>query len=92
MQATSFRSYYFYEVLNSNELVSGDAKTPKLREIGPYVYENKLEKRNLKFSDDGTNLTYTPVFNLYFQRNLSIGNDNETFVFLNLPLIVSSSF
>jgi len=75
-------------VLNDQELANGKSSIPQVRERGPFVYEEKLEKRNIKFSEDGTFVTYTPVFTLYFNRGLSVASDSEQFMFLNIPLLV----
>jgi len=85
----SLRKYYFYEVLNSDDLTSGNDKIPKLRERGPYVYDHITTKRILHFSEDETNLTYTNSFMLFFRKDLSIGNENDSFMFLNLPLLAA---
>lgn len=87
-QATTLRSYYFYEVLNSDYLASGESTVPILKERGPYIYEQIIEKRNVHFSSDATNVTYSPVSTLYFRPDLSIGNETDSFMFLNLPLAV----
>lgn len=85
-QATSLRSYYFYEVLNPYEIQQGGM--PNLKERGPYVYEQKIEKRNVKFSLDASNVTYTPVSTFYFRSDLSNGSEFDSFMFLNIPLTV----
>ena len=88
-RTNSYRKFYFFEVLNADDLTSGVAQKPNLRERGPYVYENREEKRNLQFSSDNKNLTFTPVFSLFFRRDLSFGPESDSFIFLNLPLLVS---
>jgi hypothetical protein len=85
----SLRKYYFYEVLNSDDLSSGKYKIPKLRERGPYVYDHVTSKRILEFSEDETNLTYTNSYMLFFRNDLSIGSENDSFMFLNLPLLAA---
>lgn len=88
-QTETFRKYYFFEVLNSDALVSGTTNKARLRERGPYVYENRAEKKNIQFSNDSTNLTYTTVNTFYFRSDLSNGSEFERFTMLNLPLVVS---
>lgn len=75
-------------MLNPNELSTGQSDIPWLKERGPYVYEEKMTKKNIIFSNDGKNVTYTPVFTLFFRSDLSVGNDSDSFTFLNIPLIV----
>lgn len=85
-QAISLRSYYFYEVLNPDEIRSGEK--PLLKERGPYVYEQKSEKKNVQFSSDGSYVSYTPMSTFYFRSDLSNGNELDSFMFINLPLAV----
>lgn len=82
------RKYYFFEVLNADQLGSGESTMPNIKQRGPYVYEEVMEKRNIKFSDDIQNITYSPVSTLYFRAELSVGSDNDSFTFLNIPLLV----
>lgn len=86
--AIIYRKYYFFEVLNADQLSSGESTMPSIKQRGPYVYEEVMEKRNIKFSDDIQNVTYSPVSTLYFRAELSVGSDNDSFTFLNIPLLV----
>lgn len=90
-KTVNLRSYYFYEVLNAADLATGVASTAQLRERGPYVFENKPEKRNVNFSADLRYVTYSPISFVYFRPELSVGSLNDSFMFLNLPLAVSSN-
>ena len=85
------RKYYFFEVLNSDQLATGKTTIPIVRERGPYVYKQVTEKRHIQFSQDGTNVTYTPVQSFYFLPELSVGNDSDQFMFLNIPLLVDKN-
>ena len=86
----SQRHYYFFDLLNSQDLVSGKASQPYLRERGPYVYDLKPERANVTFSKKKTNLTYNPIYYLTFRPDLSNGTENDSFTFLNFPLFVFS--
>ncbi len=86
------RKYYFFEILNADQLATGKTLIPIVQERGPYVYKLVTEKRHIKFSEDGTNVSYTPVQTFDFDPELSVGNDSDTFMFLNIPLLVRHSF
>ena len=88
-KTTNLRSYYFYEVLNGPDLVAGMSSVPIISERGPYVFENKPEKRSVSFSDDLKSVTYSPISFIYFRPELSVGSLNDSLIFLNLPLVVS---
>lgn len=73
---------------NPNEVLNG-AK-PILVECGPYVYREKVEKRNIEFI--GKNgLKYNPVFSLYFEPSLSVGNESDILTVLNVPFAVKKN-
>jgi len=56
---------YIYNVTNADEFLNNGEK-PALQELGPYVYEQRWEKVDIKFNDNGT-VTYkvkkTFIFN-----------------------------
>jgi len=80
--ALVFRKFFFFDVKNPKEILKG-AK-PELIERGPYVYrENKLNI-NIKFQGDNL-LSYNQINTLYFEPNLSVGNESDMITFLNIP-------
>ncbi len=85
------RKFYFLEILNPDQLVNGSDSKAKMRQRGPYVYENKAQKRNIIFSKDSNNLTFSPVNTFYFRPDLSNGSEFDSLTVLNLPLLVSLS-
>ena len=88
--ATVYRKYYLFDVRNPQEIKEGTNK-PWLVERGPYVYVEKIEKRNVKF--DGKNhISFTPVTTLFFEPSLSNGTENDLVTFLNVPAVVSVIF
>lgn len=80
-----YRSFYFFHVQNPKEFLEG-AK-PFLVERGPYVYREIMQKRNIQFIDKDK-LKYNPVFSLYFEPSLSIGNESDIVRVLNVPFAV----
>ncbi|RNA35694.1 scavenger receptor class B member 1 isoform X1 [Brachionus plicatilis] len=77
-----YRRYYFFHIQNPDEFLDG-AK-PVLIERGPYVYREILEKRNIEFLNKNK-LKYNPVFSLYFEPSMSIGNESDIVTVLNVP-------
>jgi len=88
--ATVYRKYYLFDVKNPKEIKEGTSK-PWLVEKGPYVYSEKIEKRNIKF-EGKRQITFTPVTTLYFESSLSNGKEEDLVTFLNVPAVVSSIF
>jgi len=75
-----------FDIKNSQQIQAGLEK-PILVELGPYVYSEKREKRNIKFPNK-SQIQFTPVSTLFFEPDLSNGTENDSITFLNLPIIV----
>jgi scavenger receptor class B protein 1 len=83
-QSSVHRKYYLFNITNADALVSGLEKKPNLVEMGPYVYKEKLEKKDVSFLDDET-IRYSPVTTLTFDSALSNGSLDENVTFFNVP-------
>lgn len=81
--------FYFFHVVNPREVVEEGLK-PVVEERGPYTYRLIDKKENLKHCDDFT-VSYDEREIFVFQRDLSIGDENDIFTTLNLPLITATS-
>ena len=55
-------AFNMYHVTNPDDIVNG--KKPRLEEIGPFVYREKREKRNINQSSDGCSI-YTAQYKMY---------------------------
>ena len=51
---------YVFNYTNIEEFVSGTDKKIKLKEVGPYVYEEMMQKVNVKYNED--KITYFVSF------------------------------
>ncbi|XP_076101275.1 lysosome membrane protein 2-like isoform X3 [Mytilus galloprovincialis] len=80
---------YFFHVVNPEEIVQNGAK-PVLEEKGPYTYRLIDTKENLTHHKNFT-VSYNERNVYVFQRHLSVGDENDTFTSLNLPLILNNS-
>lgn len=79
------RKMYIWHVANPTDVQEG--ATPELVEKGPYVYREQWNRSNIFYSDDLETLSYIPITTLYFDRNQSIGPDDEIVTVLNVPLM-----
>ena len=59
--------------------------------FGRKFFREYRRKENIVFNDNGT-VSYIERKWYKFDRNLSVGWDNETFTTINIPLVVSISF
>lgn len=58
-----------------------------MEEKGPYVYREDKKSVNIKYIDENT-MTYSPETKLYFEPDLSVGNESDIITFLNIPATV----
>ena len=84
--ATVIRKYYFFDIQNPIEVTKGTEK-PRVLERGPYSYTVKMEKKNIQFLGDDL-VRYSPVSTIFFNRNLSVGDENDIVTILNVPAMV----
>jgi hypothetical protein len=83
---TIYRKYYLFDIANPIEVVKNLDK-PFLIEKGPYVYKQINEKRNVNFIGDKLAI-YSPYSTITFDESLSVGLENDTITFLNVPALV----
>ena len=53
-----------------------------------YDFREYRKKENIVFNDNGT-VSYIERKWYKFMRNMSVGDDNETFTSINIPVVVS---
>ena len=83
--AKILRKYYLFSIQNPAEVQSGKEK-PNLKEMGPYVYSEVWEKKNVEFL--GTEfLRFIPVVTLHYEPELSTGTLNDSITFINVPAL-----
>ncbi|XP_031357327.1 sensory neuron membrane protein 2-like [Photinus pyralis] len=78
-------SVYLYTIANKDEVLN-EGKKPKVRQIGPYVYDEYKERRILQYGSE--DLQYEEVWSFKFNKNASgsLSEDDEVTV-INAPLI-----
>ncbi|CAG9767956.1 unnamed protein product [Ceutorhynchus assimilis] len=79
---------YIFNVTNPDGFLKQGEK-PKLKEIGPFVYREDMEKVNIKFHDNGT-VSYQHKKILKFVPELSV-DKNYKITIPNIPLLTLSS-
>ena len=59
---------------------------PRLEEVGPYVYREKMQKSKVIFKDDGSNVEYEVKRRYDFAPDLSTGSEADKIIVPNVPL------
>ncbi|XP_070197448.1 lysosome membrane protein 2-like isoform X3 [Littorina saxatilis] len=72
-----------FDIVNPEEVLQGGQ--PSLVEKGPYTYRATLEKFNITFNTNRT-VTYRQRQTFVFDRDRSVGWDNDTFTTVSAPL------
>ncbi|CAG7817502.1 unnamed protein product [Allacma fusca] len=78
--------FYFFNVTNIEEADRGGKF--QVREVGPYVWEEKRSKQIVAMDEEEDTVTYKEVVWYYFRPDLSIGSQEDTVNIVNIPFIV----
>lgn len=79
------RKMYIWHCVNPTEVQHGG--TPQFIEKGPYVYREQWNRSNIFYADDLDTLSYIPITTLFFDRDLSVGPDDQHVSVINVPLL-----
>nr|XP_022899774.1 lysosome membrane protein 2-like isoform X2 [Onthophagus taurus]XP_022899775.1 lysosome membrane protein 2-like isoform X2 [Onthophagus taurus] len=80
---------YVYNVTNADEFLNNGTK-PEVNEIGPYIYIETWEKKNLRFHDNGT-ITFNQEKIYIFDPINSAGTEDDVVVVPNIPMLSATS-
>lgn len=75
---------YVFNITNEKSFMKG--ARPRLKEVGPYVYEVHERKQDIKFENKDI-LTFTPNADFKFVPSLSTGSEDDIVTTLNVPLV-----
>jgi scavenger receptor class B protein 1 len=85
-----FLKVYLFNITNHEEFMSGRDKKLQIKEVGPYVYAEKMSHENVSFNDNGT-LSTIPHHPLEWRGDLSEGRqEDDVFYLPNIALLVSN--
>lgn len=76
---------YVFNLTNEKAFLNGDEK-PNYAEVGPFVYQQIMNKTNIEFSQDGDEITHSVYREFYFTRSLSVSSDDTYVIVPNIPL------
>ncbi|KAK3741073.1 hypothetical protein RRG08_005763 [Elysia crispata] len=75
-----------FDIVNHLEILEG--KRPAVIQKGPYTYREKRVKHDIRFFDNGT-VYYKERRSFLFDRNLSVGPENDTVTSVNLAMVAA---
>ncbi|XP_018328532.1 sensory neuron membrane protein 2-like [Agrilus planipennis] len=79
---------YFFNVTNPEQVENGG--TPFLRQVGPYVYDVKIEHIDISENPADFSVDYFRKKTYYFNEIESIGKDTDRLTVLNIALMSSA--
>lgn len=79
-----FMSVYFFNVLNSKEVLKGEK--PMVEQRGPYVYRKRVQKDNITFHPNYT-VSYREYRQYYFEPSMSVGNESDIVTIPNMLVL-----
>lgn len=78
----TFRKYYFWNLTNAEEYLSG--ATPEFEEIGPYTYQQFNRKINVNYNSDFSEITYQTYTYYKFNQSESFAGASLDDVIVNI--------
>ena len=84
----TYTTMYLWNVTNAEAVKEWGVK-PNLHEVGPFVFEETVEKVNIShFHDNGT-VSYTRKRFWYYIPEFSVGSLEDNVTMVNFPVMVS---
>ncbi|KAJ8871779.1 hypothetical protein PR048_028119 [Dryococelus australis] len=81
--------FYLFNVTNPDEVQNGSR--PVLHELGPYVYDEHIERVDVVKNQDGETISYNLKSTFFFNQELSSNKStSENVTIINLPLLGSA--
>ncbi|CAG7833581.1 unnamed protein product [Allacma fusca] len=74
-----------FNITNPNAIQDGEKF--KLKEVGPYTFEEKRTKTIVEINEEEDTVTYDEVVHYYFRPELSVGSLDDAFTIPNLPYL-----
>lgn len=81
---------YFFNWTNPHDFTKDEFVKPILQEIGPYRFQKKSEKFQVKFHDNNSTVSYKEKDYFYFDEANSVGRLSDKITTLNYVALVSA--
>ncbi|XP_018567422.1 scavenger receptor class B member 1-like isoform X2 [Anoplophora glabripennis] len=82
---------HIFNYTNLKEYDNKWDKKLKVQEVGPYVYEESLERVNVQFDDDGNFVSFQEKRSYNFRPDLSKGKQSDQVHVPNIPLMAGTA-
>lgn len=83
---------YIFNYTNVENVEAGYDDKLNVNELGPFIYEDRMERVNVKFSDDGNTVKFQEKHTFKFLPHLSKGRrQNDRIVVPNMPLLSAAA-
>ncbi|XP_065821422.1 scavenger receptor class B member 1 isoform X2 [Labrus bergylta] len=79
-----YMSVYFFNVLNPQEILSGEK--PMVEQRGPYVYRKRIQKDNITFHPNNT-VSYREYRRYFFEPTMSVGSESDVVTIPNMLVL-----
>lgn len=81
-----YMQFWVFNVTNADDVVKKGAK-PVVEEVGPYSYREIRPRENVTFLNGSHLISYTQPKTYEFDKDMSVGSENDTFISVNLPVL-----
>ncbi|KAK9746241.1 CD36 family [Popillia japonica] len=88
-KSDTYVKVYIFNYTNVKEFETGIDTRLKVKELGPYVYEEKLQRKHVEFENDGT-ITFQNSFSHKFVPHLSHGKQDDIVVVPDLVVLTTA--
>ncbi|XP_050061505.1 scavenger receptor class B member 1-like isoform X2 [Aphis gossypii] len=89
-EAAVYLKVYIFNITNREDFLAGIDEKLRFEEVGPYVYRENSEHKNVTFNNNDT-LTMTPVFPLTWVPELNTGREDDVLILPNIALLSFAS-
>ncbi|VVC45242.1 Hypothetical protein CINCED_3A005523 [Cinara cedri] len=89
-EAPIYLKVFIFNVTNREEFLSGRDEKLKFQEVGPYIYREYAEHKNVSFNNNDT-LTMTPIHPLVWVPELNTRREDDLFILPNIALLSFAS-
>lgn len=75
--ATNYYKIYVFNITNPDGILIGEK--PVVEELGPFVYDNNQIRDDIRWSDDGNEMSFRQKTNYYFNKEMTMRMSNGEF-------------
>lgn len=82
---------YVFNITNSEDFIAGRDKKLKIQEVGPVIFQEFLEHKDIEYHDENSTMSYTVTRRIVFKESANVkGILNQTVNVVNMALSAAS--